>query len=184
MEKRYEKRTRKIVLLGAESTGKTDLAKYLSKYFCTTYIPEYAREYVENLNREYTYEDVEKIALKQVDLEDNLIFQAGEILFYDTYLIIIKVWFSVVFNRYPKWIENKLKTSEIDLFLVCNNDLDWIADSVRENGGEMRDKLYDIYIKELDNYNFNYEIVRGIGEERRINAIRIVENYIKNNSRC
>ncbi|MEA3443367.1 MAG: ATP-binding protein, partial [Bacteroidota bacterium] len=51
MQKIEKNRIRKIVITGAESTGKTELAKGLAKYYNTVWIPELARSYIENLNR-------------------------------------------------------------------------------------------------------------------------------------
>ena len=89
------------------------------------------------------------------------------------------VWFRVVFNKIPDWIDAKIKDNNIDLFLLCNNEISWIPDSVRENGGEMRDKLFTIYQKELKHYNCNYRIVSGIGEKRTENAIKIVNEFLE-----
>ena len=104
--------------------------------------------------------------------------KANKILFYDTYLIITKIWFKLVYNRVPDWIYQKVINSNIDLFLLCNNEIPWISDSVRENGGEMRDKLYSIYEEELKQYGFNYKIIDGVGDDRRNNALRIVKEFI------
>jgi len=179
MEKRTEQTIKRVVLIGPESTGKTELAEYLSKKFRTTFVPEYARSYVENLIRPYSYSDVEHIALKQLELEKEYEKDANNILFYDTFLIITKVWFDVVYNKRPFWIDKHIKNSKINLYLLCNTDLPWIDDPVRENGGKMREKLFDIYQKELDNYNFNYEIVTGVGEERYHNAFEIVNKFLE-----
>ena len=59
----------KIAIIGPESTGKTELARQLAEYFKAPWVPEYAREYVENLKVPYTYEDVCNIALKQIEEE-------------------------------------------------------------------------------------------------------------------
>jgi len=178
MEKGVKKEISRIVLIGAESTGKTELTEYLSERFNTVWVPEYAREYVEKLNRPYTYDDIEHIAKQQVILEKEFMQKANKILFYDTYLIITKIWFKLVYNREPDWIHQKLIDSSIDLFLLCNNEIPWISDSVRENGGEMRDKLYNIYEEELKQYGFNYKIIDGVGDDRRNNALRIVKEFI------
>jgi len=178
MEERAEKDIKKIVLIGAESTGKTELSESLARKFNTAFVPEYAREYVENLGRKYTYNDVEYIAAKQIELEERYLRKAQEVLFYDTYLIITKIWFKMVFNKTPKWIEQKIQTGSIDLFLLCNNELPWVPDSVRENGGEMRDRLFEIYKEELEYYDLNYQIVQGKGEERFNNALHSVEIFL------
>lgn len=178
MEKRVEKNIKRIVLIGAESTGKTELAQYLAQKFNTVWVPEYAREYVEKLDRHYTYTDVEYIANKQVELEKEILLQANRILFYDTYLIITKIWFKLVFNKIPGWINQYIKKSDVDLFLLCNNDLPWIDDPVRENGGEMRNRLFEIYKNELEEYGFNYKVVKGTGKKRFNNALNIVKDFL------
>ena len=174
MEQKSQKRVKRVVLIGPESTGKTELAEFLSKEFNTVFVPEYAREYIENLGHHYSYEDVVHIAKKQLELEMEFLEKANEILFYDTYLIITKVWFQVVYHKIPEWIDQAIRDSKIDLFLLCNTDLEWIADNVRENGGEMRNKLFEMYEAEIKKYGFNYKIVKGIGEERFQNAFNIV----------
>jgi NadR type nicotinamide-nucleotide adenylyltransferase len=178
MEKGIEKSIKRIVLIGAESTGKTELAERLSKHFKTVFVPEYAREYIEKLNSSYTYQDIECIARKQVELENENYQKANKVLFYDTYLIITKVWFKLVFNKIPDWINKRIEDNNIDLFLLCNNDIPWIPDPVRENGGEMRDKLFEIYKEELNQYKCNYKIVSGKGENRFHDALKFVNEFL------
>ena len=96
----------------------------------------------------------------------------------DTYLIITKVWFDVVFNHHPDWIDDELKRKTIDLFLLCNTDIPWVADPVRENGGEMRERLFVMYKKELDLLGYNYSIIRGNGNERFQEALKAVEELV------
>ena len=169
---------KKIVITGPESTGKTTLAEALAQRLNAILIPEYARSYVEKLNRPYTYSDVEKIAQHQMDEEGKYSdYGASGILLMDTWLIVTKVWFEVVYGTAPEWIENWISTDDIDLFLVCAPDIPWIADPIRENGGEMRLKLFDRYIKEIESHGFAYEIVRGSGELRLQNAWDLLKSH-------
>ncbi len=170
----------KIVITGAESTGKTTLTKYLAKYYNSLYIKEYAREYVENLNRTYNYNDVVHIAKKQTELENEYLNKTDKILFVDTSLIITKVWFEVVFGKKPLWFKEKLIENFADFYLLCNNDLNWISDNVRENSGKMRQVLYETYKKNLEKYKLNYRIVAGKGNVRFKNAVKLVNTFLKN----
>jgi len=168
---------KKIVLVGPESTGKTTLAQQLAVRFCTIWIPEYARSYVEKLNRAYTYDDVLYIAQKQIEIVEQLSHN-NAVVFFDTDLIITKVWLEVVYKRCPEWINDAIRSTAADLYLLCNCDLEWKPDPVRENGGEARTQLFLLYKQQIEQFGFRFEIVSGVGEERLKNAIFFVKNYI------
>jgi NadR type nicotinamide-nucleotide adenylyltransferase len=168
----------RIGITGPECTGKSTLAAGLAAHYHTVFIPEYAREYIESLHRPYSYDDVVHIAERQVMEEKTYALKANGILFYDTYLIITKVWFSVVYNRMPVWIDEVLKKKHIHLFLLCDTDIPWVPDKVRENGGEMRERLFQMYRQELEKYGFRYSVIRGKGNGRLLNAIEAVESEL------
>lgn len=171
-------RLRKIVITGPESTGKTELSEALAAKLDARWIPEYARGYLENIGRPYLYEDLEIIARHQIQQEKEASAISGDgILIFDTWLIITKVWFEVVYGKSPVWMEEYIAGANIDIFLVCSPDLPWIADAVRENGGEMREKLFERYCREIGQYGFKYEIVEGLGEARLINALKHLQSH-------
>ncbi|MBT3207872.1 MAG: ATP-binding protein [Bacteroidetes bacterium] len=164
----------RIVITGPESTGKTLLSKQLAEHFKTDWIPEYAREYVENLDRAYTFEDVEKIAKKQIETDKQIFKKTNDLVFIDTWLIITKVWFTEVYKNVPDWIHEHIISSKIDLFLLCKPDIEWAEDPLRENKNK-RDYLFQKYKAELDFYKFKYEIVSGTGKNRFLNALKLIE---------
>ncbi len=166
------------MITGAESTGKSTLTEGLANYFGVPYIPEIARSYVEQLNRKYAFDDVENIARLQVKMLHDSIKNGDPLIFMDTWLIITKIWFEVVFGIVPEWIEKEIESTRIDLFLICDTDIPWIADPVRENGGENRIILQNKYIDEFKKHNFNYSIVSGLNEVRLTNAIHCVKNFL------
>jgi NadR type nicotinamide-nucleotide adenylyltransferase len=169
----------RIVLTGPECTGKSTLAVQLARHYNTISIPEYARDYVENLNRPYTYQDVEHIAEVQLDQYKNSARHTDGLVFFDTYLLITKVWFDVVYKYHPAWIDEALASEPVDLFLLCDIDIPWIPDPVRENGGEMRVRLFNTYKSELLKLRCSFELVSGTGLKRLHNAINAVENFIR-----
>lgn len=169
----------KIVITGPESTGKTLLTEFLADHYHTVCVPEYAREYIGGLSGPYSYEDVEHIAIKQIELERIYLEKAERILFYDTWLIITKTWFQVVFGRYPEWVDHKIRESSIDLYLLCYYDIPWIPDRLRENPGAMRKKLFNIYQDEINKSAVPFGIIRGKGFERYQNALKIVDQILK-----
>jgi NadR type nicotinamide-nucleotide adenylyltransferase len=183
MEKRFQTtgsgRLMRVAIIGPESTGKTTLSEQLAKHYKSLWIPEYAREYIEGLDHPYTYDDVVHIAGMQVKLEQEHIKKASEYLFYDTDLIITKIWFEWVYNKCPDWIDWYIAQNKIDLYLLCDTDLEWVADNVRENGGDNREKLFITYRNELERYGLIYEVVTGSGKVRLNNALRFIENTKK-----
>ncbi|MFW5753848.1 MAG: AAA family ATPase [Marinilabiliaceae bacterium] len=167
-----------FVITGPESTGKSDLAVRLSEHFNGLVVKEYARQYVENLSGHYTFEDVELIARQQIVDYNRARNKAGKEkpVFFDTFLIITKVWFEEVYNCCPLWLHHAIKTYKTDFALLCAPDLPWNADGVRENP-HLREYLFDRYARELDRYGIPYSIVQGHGETRLLNAISIVEEF-------
>ena len=112
-----------IVITGPESVGKSTLAMQLSHFFKGIYVPEYARAYVEVLNRPYDFEDIENIAKQQVQ-EYQKQQNNKDICFLDTFLIVTKVWFLHCYKRIPSWFNEAMEQSPIDLYLLCVPDLD------------------------------------------------------------
>ena len=169
------KKFKKVVVTGPESTGKTALCRQLSEHFSTVYIPEYARTYVKDLNRPYNYFDIEHIARKQVELEKEFASKANSYLFYDTYLIITKIWFIWCYQRFPEWVDNAITESKVDIFLLLNTDIQWEDDGIRENPGLNRQKLFSLYQAELENLNQKYCVIGGRGNVRFDNALKALD---------
>jgi len=172
----------KIVITGAESTGKSTLTKQLARHYNTDFVKEYARDYVENLERNYTYDDIVKIAKKQIELESISSKKTNKIFFFDTSLIITKVWFEVVYKKTPDWFEQKMQETFANFYLLCTNDLDWVSDNVRENGDKRRDFLFEKYKENLEKHDLSYKIISGTGNQRLENAVLHVNNFLKNNT--
>jgi len=168
-------KTKIIVITGAESTGKTTLTKALANHFCIPFIPEIAREYVEKLNRKYRYTDVEIIAKNQIRQLNELKKLNIPYIFVDTWLLNTKVWFEEVFGKTPPWLTTTILETKIDLFLLCDIDLPWVYDPVRENGGEQRKILHYKYMENIKQFNFKFEIVSGKDELRFKNALKILK---------
>jgi NadR type nicotinamide-nucleotide adenylyltransferase len=168
----------RIAITGPESTGKSELAKQLSIYYKTIFVPEFSRKYLESLGRPYVFEDIAKIAKKQLKTEDILAEKANKVLFCDTDLLVTKVWSYYKYGKCDQWIEEKVKSHCYGLYLLCNIDLPWVDDPLRENPGQ-REELFGIYLKELQQLNVSFVIISGTGELRLKNAILAVEGALR-----
>jgi nicotinamide riboside kinase len=168
-----------IVISGAESTGKSVLTQQLAKHYNAPSYPEFARKYISGLNRKYTFNDLEIIAKKQINQYNEAVISEHDFIFFDTWLIITKVWFEVVYNSCPGWITEKIRTAKIFGFILNDIDIPWEPDPLRENGGKRRKILHNIYIKNLDEFNFRYCLNFGLGSDRLNNAIKLIENNFR-----
>lgn len=168
----------RIVVTGPESTGKSELTEKLANHFGGVAVPEYARDFIVALDRPYNEYDVFAICRKQIE-QLSEIQRESDLIFFDTGLIITKVWLEMVFNLKPRWIDQAIRSLGIDMYLLCAPDIPWIPDPLRENGGKKRELLFELYKENLEAYGFPYRIIEGKGEERSRNAIFAVENELK-----
>jgi NadR type nicotinamide-nucleotide adenylyltransferase len=174
----------KIAVLGPESTGKTDLTKALAEHFASLWVPEYAREYVEKLTVPYTYNDVCNIAQKQIEQEKQYEETQNtqiQYVFFDTDLIITKVWFEYKYGNIPAFLTERLKTGFFDFYLLCAPDLPWEPDPVREHGDD-RDFFFNWYKSEIEKMQKPYAIITGKDNQRIENAIVALHKLQKENN--
>lgn len=168
---------KKIAITGPESTGKSSLSRALAARFGCDFVPEFAREYIEKLERPYTREDLLVIAQQQIALEESILKNArGDFLFCDTDLLVTKVWSMHKYHSCDPWILQQLETPRYDLYLLCNVDLPWQYDDQREHP-HLRNFFFDWYKRELEGYGLPYRIVSGSRQERTENAIALITDY-------
>ena len=168
---------KRIAITGPESSGKSSLTRSLAEHYKSPYLPEYARQYIENLDREYVQADILKIALYQLKQEEELAMQSSDFLFVDTEFLVTKIWCEHKYKTCHPWIQQQFMNHKYDLYLLCDIDLPWVADSQREHP-HLRQFLFDWYKKELDSARLPYKIVKGQGEDRIKNAIDFVNEVV------
>lgn len=160
----------KIVVTGAESSGKTTLTRQLSAQLDCPMVSEYARVFFEKKKTTvYVYDDLLKIAQGQIRLE-NKIFKKNmnaKLFILDTDLITIKIWSMIKFGCCDAWILNQIEQRLYDFYLLCSPEgIVWEADPLRENPMD-RQSLFELYEKELVFYQKKYRILTGNEVERQ-----------------
>ena len=181
----------KIVVLGPESTGKSSLCAALAAHYQTIWTPEYARQFLSEQGTKYTYADLLTIAKGQINNEEKSIElldqkikvnQGGASknkLIIDTDMYVMKVWCEYVFNNCHHYILEQINQRNYDLYLLCDIDLPWAADEMREypDAGP-RLELFTIYKELLINQNTPWGIVSGTGAQRTTNAIQLIDQHL------
>lgn len=158
---------KRILILGPESTGKSTLAEDLANHFAEPWVPEYAREYLDDLGREYRYEDLLKIGKGQVALEDETAKKAEKYLFCDTDLRVIHIWSEHRFGKTDPWVLQQIGERKYDLILLTDTDLPWTPDPQREYPElEMRNYFLDLYTKLAEESGFPFHLISGDKDER------------------
>lgn len=167
---------RKIAITGPESTGKSMLTRKLAEYFHTTFVAEYAREYIASLDRPYNENDILEIAKGQLTGELRLEKTASNLFFCDTELIVTKIWSEVRYGSCNPWILENILINRYDLYLLCDIDLPWEDDPQREHP-HMRRELFSLYHGELMKRDLPFAIISGFDDERLNNAIKAIRSH-------
>ncbi len=168
---------KKIVIIGPESTGKSTLTKQLAEHYHTAYCPEYARAYLHANGTHYQYDDLLKIAQGQLMIEDTFVHDTeNDLYFIDTDMYVMKVWSEYVFGKCDNFILENIVARKYDLYLLCNIDLPWVADELREYPDEApRRELFNIYKDLLINQDVPFVVIEGNYAQRLEKAITAVE---------
>ncbi len=199
---------KKVVIIGPESTGKTTLCSRLAEYYKTSWVPEYAREYLLRHGTDYSYEDLLTVAKGQIKLEEqginevlnsnyqnarwkkdaeltnimhntSTIVHPARLLFIDTDMYVMKVWCEYVFNNCHSWILNRIAERHYDGYILCNPDIDWVADALREYPDKtVREKLYYYYKDLMVNQAVPWVDITGDYNERFEKAINFIDKEI------
>lgn len=180
---------KKIVVIGPESTGKSTLCDDLARHYKSIWVREYAREFLLKHGTSYTVEDLYKIACGQLKNEEEgmrsiqLIEPTPPVILIDTDLYVIKVWSEYVFDRCDNRILSSIADRKYDGYLLCNTDLPWVKDELREYPDlTTRERLFNHYKELLVSQHRPWEIVTGIGEQRVRCAVDAVNRMITNNN--
>ncbi len=184
----------KIVIIGPESTGKSTLCEELAQHYDALWCPEFAREYLLTYGMQYNYDDLLTIAKGQLALEDEYAIKAQKeweqqtnkstseaILFIDTNMYVMKVWCEFVFGRCHSFIIDNIVERQYDGYLLCNTDLPWEKDELREYPNEsVRQELYLMYKDILVNQHLPWTNISGNDESRLHKAIEGVNTILTN----
>ena len=168
---------RKIVVIGPESTGKSTLCTQLAEHYKTCWCPEFAREYLKETGGKYSYADLLNIAHGQLELEDTMLTNAKNgFYFIDTDMYVMKVWCEAVFENCHTWILKQIALRQYDLFFLCNVDLPWVKDELREYPDlDVRKRLFKMYKDLLVNQKTRWAEISGTDSERLQTAITLID---------
>lgn len=160
---------RRVCVTGPESTGKTTLAQRIADRLHTEWVPEASRVYAERKASALDSSDVAPIAREHIRLADAAAERAraaGQtVLVLDTDLLSTVVYARHYYNMVPPWVERVERSRRADLYLLCDIDVPWIADGIRDRP-QNRDEMFELFHHALIRRKARFVIVRGGWDER------------------
>ncbi|TDS12659.1 NadR type nicotinamide-nucleotide adenylyltransferase [Maribacter caenipelagi] len=185
MEEKYRQEPSnvlKVVLFGPESTGKTTLSEQLARHYHTVWVPEYARDYLQDKwnNERKTCEphDLLPIAEGQMRLENKLTKKATDILICDTDLLETKVYSEAYYvGDCDPILEKYALENSYDLYLLTYIDIPWEADDLRDKPNE-REQMFNYFKDTLEKYGKNFITLKGNKKERLQKAINHIDTLL------
>ena len=173
---------KRVVFLGAESTGKSTIAKKMAEIYGTEWMPEFGREYWDknNVDGKLSPGQLVELAMGHLEREDKLLQEAKKYLFVDTNAITTEM-FSRFYHGYalPK-LEQMSKGAEkkYDVYFVCETDIPYEEDGTRS--GEKHRKIFQQQIKDdLVRRGIEYVLLKGALKERANKVKKVLEkNYL------
>jgi len=172
----------KVVLFGPESTGKTTLSEQLARYYSTLWVPEYARQYLQDKWNEERKtcepQDLLPIAQGQIFLENKLSKKADRLLICDTDLLETKVYSEAYYLGYcDPILERDALLNTYDLYFLTNIDIPWEADDLRDKPLE-REKMFAYFKDTLEKYQRPYVLLSGGKKERLAQAVSEIDRLL------
>jgi NadR type nicotinamide-nucleotide adenylyltransferase len=160
---------RRICVIGPESTGKTTLARRLAESLSTEWVPEASRLYAERVVRPLHASDVTPIAREHIRLAElgaaAAIAAGAQGLVLDGDLVSTIVYSRFYYDMVPPWIERAERSHRADRYLLCDVDVPWIADGVRDQPTE-REAMFHRFLRALVRRGANLTVIRGDWERR------------------
>ncbi|MBC2844286.1 AAA family ATPase [Winogradskyella flava] len=172
----------KVVLFGPESTGKTTLSRQLARHYNSVWVPEYAREYLQDKwnNERKTCEpkDLLPIAIGQMKLENELAQKTDSVLICDTDLLETKVYSEAYYSgTCDPILEAHALENFYELYFLTYIDTPWEADDLRDKPNE-RERMFKAFETALQTYNKPYVLLKGNKQERLKIAVEHINNLL------
>ncbi len=177
--------SKKILIAGTESCGKTTLTKCLAKLYNTSWSEEvgryYAQQYLGGDETIYTDEDFNRMAYLQAEQDYHAMRTANKVCFFDTDAVVTDYYSELYMGHRNKLVEAFISPEKYDVLLYLSPDVKWVADGQRLNGDQERrealnGRLLDMY-REFG-FGDRIRVIRGDYTQRLTASIAIVDGLL------
>ncbi len=173
---------RRVVVIGAESTGTTTLARALAERFGTAWVPEFGREWSEvrpgGLEAPWHTAEFDLVAQVQARREDEAARTvARPLLVCDTDVLATTVWHERYVGSASPSVVAAAKERVPDLYLLTGEEIPFVQDGLRD-GEHLRGAMAARFREVLAGQPAPWVEVRGSHEERLALAVREVDDLL------
>lgn len=162
--------TLNVVLFGPESCGKTTMARRLAKHFKGTYVPEWARPYLETVGPKVTEHKLKMIVNGQHASERAAESIDTLIKVKDTDLLTTLGFYQYNGISEPEHLQWMIDDYPNDLYIVMNDKIPFEADPLRY-GGDKRETTREFWIDILLDHDRDYYVVRSTDPDEQFEEI-------------
>jgi HTH-type transcriptional repressor of NAD biosynthesis genes len=192
-----EKKVKKFIFVGPESTGKTTLCQFLSNKYSTHWVSEMCRIVAEektsiinpnisanDINFNFILDDFINMANRQNHEENLLTQKSNKILICDNDSFALTIWCERYLGKYYNEIYDIYKKAdyldnESKIYILTKPNVPFIQDGLRD-GEHIRDWMYNKFLEEFKNKNIKYYIIDSPNyDERLMQAIKIIEDNLE-----
>ncbi len=164
-----------ICIIGAESTGKTTLARALAAHFDCPWVPEYLREFCDTHARTPTAGEqsliLETQHLAELAAQHNASQLNLPFVFCDTAPLLTAIYSDFIFGDPSLYGRARALHSRYALTLLLATDLAWVADGLQRDGEQVRAPITQMIRCELDTLAAPFASIQGCGVGRLTSAI-------------
>jgi HTH-type transcriptional regulator, transcriptional repressor of NAD biosynthesis genes len=179
--------TKKILITGTESAGKTTTTKYLAKIFHTSWSEEvgryYSNRYLGNNESVFVVEDFGRIAYLQYEADMDALHKANKIVFYDSDAVATQYYANLYLHEESRMVESFIDPKRYDITLMFTPSVAWVPDGLRWNQDQkVREKLHLDLLNMYKERGFdNIVVIDGNYNQRLEKCIEIAKNLIGEN---
>jgi nicotinamide riboside kinase len=173
---------KRVVFVGAESTGKSTLCEYLARQYGSVAVPEIGRYIWEEKQGELNADDYVDIALRHREAEDEQLPYARRYLFVDTNALttlLLGLEFGQVTEPAPPELlrcADECRDRYAHTF-VCADDIPYEEQPAREDEA-WRGRIHQLVLRDLEARGIPYTLVTGSVEERALQVRRVIEGVV------
>lgn len=171
----------RIVVVGAESTGTTTLARDLATELNVPWVPEVGRYYTESImttNYEWYDQDFYRIGRLQQAYENEIAARSNGVIVCDTNAVATELWQQRYMGKTTATMKQIASHDKADLYIITGDEIPFVQDGIRD-GEHIRHQMHRWFIARIKKSGVPYIVVTGSRQQRRREALQVAKHMIR-----